>query len=261
MAMDEEQVKLLQGLIVAFEKLNKSSGNVLEYRHWADMVDSLMFDRKIPLIDGAYRAHLFLSGFIGQTDREGFRDARRAAMKIYNGLREQLAREDATQRAQDSSDGTTCMPSEEGDRDVSTRKVFIVHGHDEAKKWELKDFILRLDLEPIVLHEQDDRGMTIIEKFEHYASECEFAFVLLTPDDPAAHAASTEAKWRARQNVIMELGWFMAKLGRERVAILHKGAVEIPSDILGVVYLPFVDSVLEVAEKIRQRLKGVRLLN
>ncbi len=61
--------------------------------------------------------------------------------------------------------------------------------------------------------------------------------VLLTPDDKASPAgSSTEEKWRARQNVIMELGWFMARLGRERVLLLHQGSVEIPSDILGVIY-------------------------
>jgi len=54
--------------------------------------------------------------------------------------------------------------------------------------------------------------MTIIEKFERYASQCAFAVVLMTPDDGVQVPDSTEAKWRARQNVIMELGWFMARL-------------------------------------------------
>ncbi len=140
------------------------------------------------------------------------------------------------------------------------RNVFIVHGHDEAKKWELKNFLAKLGLEPLILHEQDDRGMTIIEKFEHYASQCRFAFVLLTPDDSVSHPDTQESKWRARQNVIMELGWFMAKLGRERVIIIHKGQVEIPSDMLGIIYLPFRESILEVSEKIRQRLQGLKII-
>jgi hypothetical protein len=139
-------------------------------------------------------------------------------------------------------------------------RVFIVHGHDEAKKWELKNFLIMLGLQPIILHEQDDLGKTIIEKFEYYASQCDFAFVLLTPDDQTPTLDATESKWRARQNVIMELGWFMAKLGRDRVVILHKGAVEIPSDVLGVIYLPFNNSILEVSEKIRQRLRGANIL-
>jgi predicted nucleotide-binding protein len=69
-----------------------------------------------------------------------------------------------------------------------------------------------------------------------------------------------DEKWRARQNVILELGWFMAKLGRHRVVILYKGSTEIPSDLLGVVYLRFQTSIFEVSEKIRQRLSGAGLL-
>jgi len=141
-----------------------------------------------------------------------------------------------------------------------SKKVFIVHGHDEAKKWELKNFLADLGLEPTILHEQDDLGKTIIEKFEHYAPQCSFAFVLLTPDDPSLGTDPQENAWRARQNVIMELGWFMAKLGRDRVVILHRGRVDIPSDILGVLYLPFQTAVTEVGERIRQRLKGAGLI-
>lgn len=152
-------------------------------------------------------------------------------------------------------------------RDISqfaaeNKKVFIVHGHNEAKKLELKDFLAELALDPIILHQQNDLGKTIIEKFEHYASQCTFAFVLLTPDDQAAPPTSSiEEKWRARQNVIMELGWFMAKLGRERVLLLHHGQVELPSDILGVIYARFNESVREVGETIRKRLKSVGLLS
>lgn len=145
---------------------------------------------------------------------------------------------------------------------AENKKVFIVHGQNEAKKLELKDFLAKLGLDPVILHQQNDLGKTIIEKFEHYACQCAFAVVLLTPDDQAAPTdSSMEGKWRARQNVIMELGWFMAKLGRERVLILHQGQLEIPSDILGVVYAPFSNSVTEAGETIRQRLRGVALLS
>ncbi|HEX3149956.1 MAG TPA: TIR domain-containing protein [Gemmataceae bacterium] len=145
---------------------------------------------------------------------------------------------------------------------AENKKVFIVHGQNEAKKLELKDFLAKLNLDPMILHQQNDLGKTIIEKFEHYASQCTFAIVLLTPDDQAAPAnATTEAKWRARQNVILELGWFMAKLGRERVLLLHQGQLEIPSDILGVVYASFTNLINEAGETIRERLKGVGLLS
>lgn len=144
--------------------------------------------------------------------------------------------------------------------EVSGNKVFIVHGHDDISKWELKNILTSLGLEAIILHEQDDLGKTIIEKFEHYANECSFAFVLLTPDDTISGDSKVENQWRARQNVIMELGWFMSHLGRKNVVILHKGQVEIPSDILGVIYLKYISNVTEVSERIRVRLKGAGMI-
>ena len=82
----------------------------------------------------------------------------------------------------------------------------------------------------------------------------------MTPDDPTTSGTEEEQKMRARQNVILELGWFIARLGRNRVVILYKDKLEIPSDIHGVIYLPFKKRVDEVREKVRQRLKGVHLI-
>jgi predicted nucleotide-binding protein len=135
-------------------------------------------------------------------------------------------------------------------------KVFLVHGQDSGSLFELKDFLAALGLEPIVLFQEDDLGKTIIEKFEHYAPQCEFAFVLLTPDDKTADKLREGEKHRARQNVILEAGWFMRAIGRAKVVLLHKGTVELPSDLLGILYLPFKDSIYEVSERIRQRLRG-----
>src|SRR6266850_466278 len=113
----------------------------------------------------------------------------------------------------------------------ANKNVFIVHGHGKKGKIELKDFLVTLDLQPIILDEQDHLGKTVIEAFEYYATTCSFAFVLMTPDDRSEDKKTTGPQWRARQNVIMELGWFIAYLGRQRVAILYQGEPEIPSDI------------------------------
>lgn len=122
---------------------------------------------------------------------------------------------------------------------VRTRKVFVVHGHDDAAKQEVARFLEKLRLDPIVLHEQLNRGQTIIEKFEKHSAEARFAIVLLTPDDFGYAAGHAEAaRPRARQNVVLELGVFLAKLGRENVVALIKGDVEIPSDLHGVIYEP-----------------------
>jgi predicted nucleotide-binding protein len=122
--------------------------------------------------------------------------------------------------------------------DIS-RTVFIVHGHDEAVKQSVARFLEKLDLHPIILHEQPNKGRTIIEKFEAH-SDVGFAVVLLTPDDLGG-VASTPAKLqpRARQNVILELGYFIGKLGRARVCALYTKGVELPSDIHDVVYVPY----------------------
>ncbi|MHC1596217.1 MAG: TIR domain-containing protein [Candidatus Syntropharchaeales archaeon] len=120
----------------------------------------------------------------------------------------------------------------------SGNDVFIVHGSDEAAKESVARFIERLDLNSIILHEQPNAGRTIIEKFEEY-SNVGFAIVLLTPDDICASEDEKEnLKPRARQNVIFELGYFIGRLGRERVCALYKKDVEIFSDYQGVLYVP-----------------------
>lgn len=119
-------------------------------------------------------------------------------------------------------------------------KVFIVHGHDNETKQEVARFIESIGLETIILHEQASRSMTIIEKIEHYSSEANFAIVLYTPCDKGRGAKETNipARDRARQNVVFEHGYLMAKIGRENVCALLKGEIETPSDISGVVYTP-----------------------
>jgi predicted nucleotide-binding protein len=118
------------------------------------------------------------------------------------------------------------------------RRVFVVHGHDDAAKLAVARFLVTLDLEPIILNEQPNLSRTIIEKFEDY-SDVQYAVVLLTPDDIGyAKSEPKNKKPRARQNVIFELGYFIARLGRRNVCALHKGNVEILSDFQGVAWEP-----------------------
>lgn len=119
------------------------------------------------------------------------------------------------------------------------RKVFIVHGRDNETKQEVSRFIEKLGLEAIILHEQASVGMTIIEKIEHYSNDADFALVLYTPCDlgRGVHESNVPPKNRARQNVIFEHGYLMAKLGRENVCSLVKGDIETPNDISGVIYV------------------------
>ncbi|MGC1928374.1 MAG: nucleotide-binding protein [Candidatus Nitrosopolaris sp.] len=135
------------------------------------------------------------------------------------------------------------------------KEVFIVHGHDDAAKNELSSFLFRPGLKPIILHEQPNNGKAVIEKFEQYASKVGYAFVLLTPDDIGGKDRRNLSE-RARQNVILELGYFMAKLGRDKVCGLYKGNVELPSDVLGVLYLKYENSIQERAFDISQELSS-----
>jgi predicted nucleotide-binding protein len=124
-----------------------------------------------------------------------------------------------------------------------SQKVFVVHGHAEEPKQAVADFLRSVSLEPIILHEQPNQGRTIIEKFEKHSDVVGFAVVLLTPDDIGASADNpTNMRPRARQNVVLELGYFMSKLGRGKVCCLYVDGVELPSDYQGVLWLPYDDT-------------------
>lgn len=140
-----------------------------------------------------------------------------------------------------------------------SKEIFIVHGHSETAKSQLKDLLSALGLQPIVLSEQTHRGRTIIEQLEYHSTTCSFAFVLITPDDLPG-AAEMKSLRRARQNVILELGWFMARLGRENVILISQGEIELPSDVLGILYLQFKTDVHEVAADISRQLHDVGLV-
>lgn len=125
--------------------------------------------------------------------------------------------------------------------ELKSNRVFVVHGHDTAVKQTVARFLEKLGLQTIILHEQPNKGATIIEKFEAN-SDVGFAVVLLTPDDAGGVAKEPlKLNPRPRQNVVFELGYFVGKLGRGRVCALHTGGVEIPSDFQGVVYIPYDD--------------------
>ena len=144
-----------------------------------------------------------------------------------------------------------------------TKDVFIVHGKNHKPMKELKAILSEFGLNPIVLHEQPSGSRTIIEKLEK-CSDVGYAFVILTPDDVGVLADEmmtdkllpTIMKPRARQNVVLEFGFFIGRLGRDRVCCLYKGDVELPSDMHGIVYIPFKESVNEVRNKIIKELKA-----
>lgn len=143
---------------------------------------------------------------------------------------------------------------------VVQEAIFVVYGHDEKARDELELLLRRMGLHPVILANLPAEGDTIIEKLESYigqAGKAVYACVLLTPDDEGHKAGEPGLKkYRARQNVVLELGMVLAKLGRKRVAILRKKTVEQPSDIDGLLYIPFEERLEEIKIAILKELQA-----
>lgn len=112
--------------------------------------------------------------------------------------------------------------------------VFIIHGHDNELKREIQLLLQNAGINNVVLHEQVDKGRTIIDKLIGETESAGYAVALLTPDD-----LTDQGLQRARQNVILEIGYFIGKLGKERIRMITKGDIEIPSDLQGILYEKF----------------------
>lgn len=144
---------------------------------------------------------------------------------------------------------------------ATPQTIFVVHGHDSSSREQLELVLHKLGLQPFVLQNTDGGGLTIIESLEKMIGKnaaSAFGIVLMTPDDVgySKNQGDTEAKPRARQNVILEMGMLLASLTRDRVAILQKGFVEHPSDVSGIIYIPFNEHVKEAVPKLASRLQS-----
>ena len=159
------------------------------------------------------------------------------------------------ERLDEVGDQASTSPIEKSSSAHSSRKVFVVHGHDGEAREVVARFLSGIGFEPIILHEQANLGRSVIEKVEANA-EVGFAVVLLTPDDLGRAKSADDLEPRARQNVLLELGYFLAKLGRGKVCALKRGIVEIPSDFAGVVWEE-LDDAGAWKQKLARELKAV----
>lgn len=141
-----------------------------------------------------------------------------------------------TEKLAESEEETAQKSTVASQGSFDPKKVFIVHGHNETVKQSVARTLENIGLTPIILAEQPDKGRTVIEKFENEGNDVGFAVVLLTADDKGRKNRARTMQSRARQNVVFEMGYFMALLGRERVMMLLQDGVEEPSDLKGVVY-------------------------
>jgi predicted nucleotide-binding protein len=133
----------------------------------------------------------------------------------------------------------------------TNNEIFIVHGRDSPAKLEVARLIQKAGLKDVILHEQPNQGRTIIEKFEAHGGGAGFAVVVATADDVGG-LDSDHLQPRARQNVIGEMFWFAGRLGRDRVCVLVKGKIEMPSDFAGIGYTEMDDRGAWKAELLRE---------
>jgi hypothetical protein len=141
----------------------------------------------------------------------------------------------------------------------SALNVFIIHGHDEVSRLKLEKLLREFKLLPIVLMDMPGESLgTIISKFEREASSCSVAIALFTPDDEMKIGSA-----RPRQNVILELGYFMGrdKQPERKIIVLKKAGTEGPSDINGVETINFEKSIDEIAMKLKKQLEHWKLIS
>ena len=215
-----------------------------ESRKWSDYNKTLLlrlFDSTSIAEDAYTDFHEPLLASIGSTplsnELRWYQNAMSSSINSLESIRDQLELYDEPSemlQAISGNEGVSAMP-----QSTYGNEVFIVHGHDDKTKETVARFVENLGIEATILHERANRGQTIPEKFEEHASEAGFAIILLTPDDVGASKDKIKnLKPRARQNVVLELGYFWGRLGRGRVCVLHKGGVELPSDMQGLLYVP-----------------------
>jgi predicted nucleotide-binding protein len=227
--------KLLYGDVTSQDTKNLN----LEYKNWIDYNSEYLknafnnekSDYWIKYnIAGRERARF---GF-GNDPREEFRELRHDLEQKVAYLKSLVNKADLL-KSETSESNDSLASIKNGP--IST-KIFVVHGHNDEIKTKVARTIEKLGLAPVILHELPNGGKTIIEKFEAHSEEVEFAVILLTDDDKGNSKTENSLNQRARQNVILELGYFIGRLGRSRVLALHSNGVELPSDINGILYTP-----------------------
>ena len=232
-------IQLLKRLIEKAEAImNKADLASSDHTAWQNLARDYLvrvFGSHSPNVSDVIHTTGDKGQYIGMSDydyQEYLRTGFKSKIKILNTCIEQLET-DIELATPKNKDVLIAIPEVL----LDSRKVFVVHGHNQGIKDSVARFLEKLDLEPVILHEKPNAGRTVIEKISDYA-DVHFAIVLLTADDEGrVRNENAEMQLRARQNVIMELGYFLGKLGRTRVCALYELGVEIPSDYQGVLFV------------------------
>lgn len=235
----EQGIQLIKTLIekakAAKEKVDLEASDVDVWNNSAKNYLTKIFGSDSPNINAVLSSGRIMAVYPGMSDAEfiqRYREGFESKIKHLEGCIEQL------QTDIDLSSPAAAKTSESlRDAPIAGDKVFVVHGRDSGTKETVARFLERLDLEAVILHERANEGRTIIEKFTDF-SDVHFAVVLLTGDDEGRlRGTAADLKPRARQNVVLELGYFLGKLGRKKVCVLYQNGVEVPSDYAGVLFV------------------------
>ena len=167
---------------------------------------------------------------------ESFENGEKRFINLISTMMEDLELEESENETTDN------VNSIEKTKTNKSRNVFIVHGHDEAKRTAVEAFVRSIGYNPIVLFKEPNKGQTIIEKIESNAEDICYAIVIYTACDLGKDKAKKKLAPRARQNVVFEHGYMCAHLGRSRVVALLEKGVEQPGDLGGVVYVEWDDA-------------------
>lgn len=239
------KIELIQSLLVELDKLQHRDKHQLDaLRRRAEMIIRNVFGENSKYLTDLKNIDFFPRVYPADDTyyNERWLSGKNGMLNLFKTMLEEIKLFDI-----ESSDETREQQKNAKTNLIDREKVFIVHGHDREMKESVARIIEKVGLFPVILHEQPNKGRTIIEKFSDY-SDVKFAVVLLSPDDMGYEQMGQDphinAEPRARQNVVFELGYFIGKLGRERVLPLFRPEkdFELPSDYSGVLYVPYDSS-------------------
>ncbi len=243
--------RLENDVVPAYAKRGSSFGQE-RFSAWKTQFSKFL-DQQLPGTSAKLSAKLHKSFFVvggGESDVTSFmREDGEACFAFIDSLRIDVQNDefDFSPQVETFSELASPKPL------IANKRIFIVHGHDELIKSQTARFVEKLGYEAVILHELASKGMTVIEKIEAN-TDVGFAIVLYTEDDRGnteESAAKGELNARARQNVVFEHGYLIAKLTRSRVVPLVSGRVELPSDISGIVYVDDTNWQFEIAKEMK----------
>lgn len=235
-----ERLKSARVEIPKLKELPRFSPEFEKWRRNTEIAIENTFGKEGRHVDDFTRLNYWLAIFSTDTPDYKFQQSYEKGLESASTVLESMIEE--IEEYWDGEDNAERLYSSQRDEQIDTKRVFVVHGRDDGTRQTVARVIEQLGLEAVILEEQPNQGRTVIAKFEEEAETVGFAVVLLTPDDEGwLRGEDNEPMLRARQNVIFELGYFAGSLRRNRVCVLTKGNVEIPSDFYGVMYISLID--------------------